>query len=128
LEYRCKFCFDEPAKATLPGPLDVYRVIGKDGKADRDVILLRGVDSVYSFMKKTDQSFIKLNKTVMEHGEVTYDVPDMCALIESTAHHLSLLRPEHRRFRDAVEYPVIISPAVEKAKKTFLRQFETGKL
>ena len=124
MEYLCKVCVDEPSKATLPGPVDIYRVIGKDGLADRDVILLRGADSIDAFMNPSDQGKIKLNQQVMTRGEITYDLPDMCQLIESTAYHLGLFRPEHKRFRGAVEYPVIISPTLKTLQAEFARKFQ----
>lgn len=124
----CKICVNNPAKGTLPGQLEVYRIIGKDGKADRDVILLRDVDSIDDFIAHSDEGYIKLNQQVMTHGEITYDIPDMCQLIEITAYHLSLLRPEHKRFRNAVEYPVVISPTVQRIQADFVRRFQTGRL
>ncbi len=128
LQYRCKLCTDNPAKGTWPGPLDVYRIIGKDGKADRDVILLRGVDSIDTFVGAEDQGYIKLNRTVMDHGELAYEIPDMCQVIENTAYHLGLLRPEYKRFRNASSYPVVISPTLERVRGDFRRRFETGKI
>ncbi|MBI5697081.1 MAG: hypothetical protein HZC29_00955 [Thaumarchaeota archaeon] len=125
LEYICKVCADEGDKATLPGPLDVYRIISKkDGKADRDVILLRGVDSIENFMQPTDEDYVKLNQQVMTRGEVTYDLPDMCQLMENTAYHMGLLRAEHKKFSGAVEYHVVISPTVLKIHAEFVRRYQ----
>ncbi len=128
MEYRCKLSLSNPKKGTLPGRLDVYRIIGKDGKADRDIILMRGVDSIDSFMQKTDQDSLKLNRTVMEHGEITYELPDMLKIIENTKYHLGLFRPEYKRFIGAAEYPVVVSPTIEKVRSDFFERFKTGRL
>jgi len=128
LTHTCKVCAQELSKGTLPGILDVYRIIGKDGKADRDVILLRGVDSIDHFMFSADQGKIQLNQQVMQHGELSYDIPDMCKLIEFAAYHRNLLRPEHRRFRNATEYPVIISPTIQKIQEQFTKKYAQGRL
>ena len=128
MEYICKICTDNPEKGTLPGALDIYRIIGRDGKADRDVRLLRRVDSIDEFMQPTDEGRIKLNTQVITRGEITYDIPDICTFTENTAYHLGLLREEHKRFRDAVPYPVITSPTIEKIKREYERRFRDGKL
>ncbi|MBM3199547.1 hypothetical protein FJZ53_01330 [Candidatus Woesearchaeota archaeon] len=128
LENICKVCIDEPSKGTLPGQLDVYRVIGKDGKADRDVILSRGVDKIDDFLKHSDKHYMKLNQEVMRNGEITYDLPDMCAVIERTAEHLNMLRPEHKRFKGAKPYDVIISDTVKKIQESVHKKFVEKKL
>lgn len=118
-EFVCKVCRNDAYKGTLPGMLDVYRIIGSDGKADRDVILLRDVDLIGDFMQKSDSGYLKLNQQVMTHGQITYDLPDMIKLIKDSAYHMSLLRAEHKRFRDAVEYPVNVSPTVLRLQAEF---------
>lgn len=120
---RFKVCLDNPAKSTFPGPLDVYRIIGEDGKADRDVILLRDIDLIRDLIKRRE-NYIKLTTRVMEHNELVYDLPDMCQIIENTTYHLGLLRPEHKRFRNASEYPVIVSDTIQKIRENHARQFQ----
>ncbi len=122
----CKVCKDSRNKGTLPGQLDIYRIIGRDGKADRDVILLRGAEKIDAFMERSDQDKILLNRRVIEHGQLIYDVPDMCTLIESRAYHMGLLRPEHKRFIGAEPYNVIISPAVKQARDVFEKKALAG--
>jgi nicotinate phosphoribosyltransferase len=119
----CKVCLNNPEKGTLPGRLDVYRIIGSDGMADRDVILLREVDAINDYMKPEDQRYIKLTQRIMENGKVVYKFPDMCELIETTKYHMGLIRPEHKRFRNAVEYPVIVSPTVQRLRENITRQY-----
>jgi hypothetical protein len=91
--------------------------------ADRDVILMRGVDSIDDFMKSADQRYIKLSQRIMEHGKLVYQFPDMCQLMETTKYHMSLLRPEYKRFRGAAEYSVVISPTIERARENIAKQF-----
>jgi len=120
---KCKISKNDPAKSTLPGKLDVYRIIGKDGKADRDVILLRGIDAIDDHITRNDCGYIKLNRQVMKSGELCYDIPDMCQLIEDTRHHLGLLRPEHKLFRNAAAYPVIVSETILKIRQDLLKSW-----
>lgn len=127
MDYVSKVSRANPAKGTLPGFLDVYRIIGKDNYADRDVILLRNVDSIAEYVKP-GEDVIQLNQRVMDRGELCYDIPDMCEIMENTRKHLALLRPEHKLFVGAQPYQVIISETVKKIQREFARKFDTGRL
>ena len=125
---RCKVSANNPAKGTLPGQLDVYRIIDREGYARKDVVLLRGVDSIDNFIEKSDQDYIKLNQRVMENGEMTYDLPDMCQIIENTKYHMGLLRPVVKRFRGAESYEVQISNTVKRAQENIAGKFGQGRM
>ncbi|NOZ81202.1 MAG: hypothetical protein GXP63_06030 [DPANN group archaeon] len=121
MEARAKISTNSPGKSTLPGPIAVYRIIGKDGKADRDIILNPVIDDIESY-RNIGEDYIQLDQQVMKDGELVYDLPDMCEIIENAKYHLSLLKPEHKRFKGAVPYPVTISDTVQKAKETYAKR------
>ncbi|MBI2547336.1 MAG: hypothetical protein HYW23_02710 [Candidatus Aenigmarchaeota archaeon] len=123
LEPVCKVSFNNPAKGTLPGKLDVYRVIGKDGKADRDVVIARDLESIDRYLRTDDEDHIKLNQTVMVGRELNYDILDMNGVIANARYHLELLRDEHKKFRDAKPYPVIISDVVQRVRDEFAQKY-----
>ncbi len=119
----CKIVKNNPSKATLPGVLDVYRIISKsDGKADRDVILMRDVDNIKDFMTSEDQEALKLTVQFLDKGEQVYNFPSPSELDKTREKFLGLMRPEYLKFKGAKEYKVIVSPTVEAAKNTYYEQ------
>jgi nicotinate phosphoribosyltransferase len=111
----CKVSSRDPAKGTLPGPLDVHRILGRDGRAVRDAVVRRGEAAPL----EPGETSIKLNQMVMEKGRLMYDVPDMNQVRENARRHLGLLREEHRRFQGATPYPVVLSDAVRRLRDEF---------
>ncbi len=127
MENVCKVCVANPEKATLPGKLDVYRVVGRGGKADRDVVVARDLETVDTYMKKDDEGYLKLSQTVVTDGQLVYEVPDMNEVRETARYHLGLLRDEHKAFKDAKPYPVIISDCVLRMRNEFMKKYGVRK-
>lgn len=123
----CKIVRNNPEKGTLPGLLQVYRILGSDGKADRDLILMQD-EKIDDYMKKEDTGSILLTQKVMEKGKLIYNVPDMCQIMETTKYHMSLIREENKRFKDAVPYRVIVSDKIKKTRLDFSKKFDEGSL
>lgn len=122
-----KVCSDNPEKGTKPDPRDVYRIIGSDGYAARDVVLFRPTDSIADFVNVGEDA-VKLTQRVMVHNELDYDIPDMCTLIETRAKNLALFKLEHRKFKGATKYPVVISPTIKQIEKSYRRKHATGRV
>lgn len=115
LEPVCKVSKNHPSKGTLPGALDVHRILGADGKALRDEITARGEAP----RLRSGETAMKLNQPVMIRGERVAEVPGLLEARETAQRHLALLRPEHRRFRGAVPYPVEISETVRRHREAY---------
>lgn len=115
LEPVCKVSRNDPGKGTLPGALDVHRILGTDGKALRDEITARGEAPNLG----QGESGLKLNQRVMTRGELTVDVPGLLDLRETAKRHLALFRDEHLRFRGAVPYPVVVSETVRRIREAY---------
>ncbi|HEX7898214.1 MAG TPA: hypothetical protein VF950_10665 [Planctomycetota bacterium] len=118
LEPVCKLSKDAPGKGTLPGRLDVHRILGADGLAVRDEICARGE----SPRLERGESSLKLNQTVMVQGGLAADIPGLLEARENAKRHLALLRDEHTRFRGAVPYPVVVSETVRKTREAFAKR------
>jgi nicotinate phosphoribosyltransferase len=118
LEPCCKVSKNDPSKGTLPGALDVHRILGADGLAVRDEITARGE----SPRPARGETSMKLNQTVMVRGELVVDVPGLLEARENARRHLALLRDEHTRFRSAVPYPVVVSDTVTRIREAFARR------
>lgn len=111
----CKVSKNDPAKGTLPGALDVHRILGADGKASRDEITARGEAPTLD----RSETSLKLNRPVMARGELVAEVPGLLEARETAKKHLALFREEHVRFRGAVPYPVVISETVRKTREAY---------
>ncbi|PIN69834.1 hypothetical protein COV93_03905 [Candidatus Woesearchaeota archaeon CG11_big_fil_rev_8_21_14_0_20_43_8] len=123
--YVCKVSANNPTKSTLPGRLDVYRVIGPGGYAERDVILMRGIDEICDHISPGEDAEL-LTKKVIEHGRQIYDFPSMTEIMATRERFLSIMKEEHIRFTGAEEYPVVVSGTVTKAKEEFSKRFLRG--
>ena len=111
----CKVSKNAPAKGTLPGALDIHRILGRDGLAVRDEITGRGEAP----RLEPGETSLKLNQPVMKNGALVAEVPGLLEARETAKRHLALLRPEHTRFRGAVPYPVVVSDAVQRTRSDF---------
>jgi nicotinate phosphoribosyltransferase len=118
LEPVCKVSANDPAKGTLPGALDVHRILGPDGKAVRDEITARGEAPGLT----VGESGLKLNQPVMVRGELAVDLPSLLDIRENARRHLSLFREEHLRFRGAVPYPVTVSETVRNIREAYAKR------
>ncbi len=118
LEPVCKVSKNDPAKGTLPGALDVHRVLGRDGLALRDEICVRGEAP----RLEPGESTMKLNGPVMKNGELLGEVPGLLEARENARKHLALLRPEHKRFRGAAPYPVVVSETVQRLRASYAQR------
>ena len=122
----CKMVKNNPSKATLPGRLEVYRVLSKeDGMADRDLILMAGED-VKNYLTEEDLEAVKLTKQFVEKGKQVYDFPKITEVEATREFWLNKIRPEYLNFKEASEYPVLISPLVEKAKEEYKNKIYGG--
>jgi nicotinate phosphoribosyltransferase len=115
LEPVCKVSKNAPAKGTLPGALDVHRILGRDGLAVRDEITARGEPP----RLEPGETPLKLNQPVMKNGELVAEVPGPLEARETARKHLALLREEHKRFRGATPFPVVVSDAVQRLRAAY---------
>ena len=94
---------EEPAKATIGGNLQVYR-ISKDDYYVRDVITLIG-ESIGSFLNVGERAKPLLFK-VVENGELKYDFPSLDEIVK-------LRKEEMKKFKNIETYQVVRSPGVQ---------------
>ena len=102
-------------KVTLPGRKQVYRFKDAQGKFKKDTIALANekVDGEPLLMK------------VMEKGKVTYDFPSLSEIRAAAAENLALLPDRYKTVTGASEYPVSLSPNLEKMMENLRKKLLT---
>ena len=105
-------------KVTLPGRKQVYRFKNADGKFKKDVIALANekVDGEPLLMK------------VMEKGELTYDFPSISEIRAAAAENLMLLPAKYKTVTGAPEYPVELSPNLDKMMENLRKKLLTNEV
>lgn len=91
-------------KVTLPGRKQVYRFKDEKGIFEKDVIALE--------TEKAEGE--PLLAKVVEKGEIAYDFPSLKEIRATAAKSLALLPEKYKKVTSAFEYPVEISPELEK--------------
>lgn len=132
---------EERIKATLPGALDVLRIIGDDGQFAGDVIVpldsQMGIDTTTREIVSVDpldnirrKSFrrrsrvIRPLQTFWQNGHVQYDYMDVRAAQARGRESLSRLDPEHRRLLNPHRY---VAGVEQSLNKTFTRALERNR-
>ncbi len=86
-------------KNTLPGRKQVYRVYDKNGDLVKDIITLAAEKSIGE----------SLLRKVVENGKVTYVLPSLKEIRNTTALNLSHLPQRYKNLTDPPKYPVELS-------------------
>ena len=93
-------------KVTLPGKKSVFRVLGKNGKYEKDII---GVEEEKINYKNTYPLLIR----VMEKGRIIYDLPSLSKIRERFLENLNRAPDELKDIHGVHKYPVVVSPSLE---------------
>ncbi|TFE00480.1 nicotinate phosphoribosyltransferase [Jeotgalibacillus salarius] len=110
-------------KVTTPGMKRVYRIINRvNNKSEGDYITLEGEDPqaedhlkmfhpVHTFVTKFVTNFEArdLHQTVIDNGELQYELPSPERIKQYLAENLQLLWDEYKRSMNPEEYPVDLS-------------------
>ena len=104
---------ENPAKSTLPGIKQVYRVSGKDGMFTKDIIALED-ESIDSYLEQGETIEPLLIK-VIEKGKQVYNIPSIKEMSEYRKERISRLPEMYRKGKE--QYPVIISEGIRKAQE-----------
>ncbi|MGI5888702.1 MAG: nicotinate phosphoribosyltransferase [Oscillospiraceae bacterium] len=109
-------------KITTPGFKKVYRIYGKEGKAEADLIALRGeefdfskpielFDPEYTWKRKTFEGYTakELLVPIFKNGKQVYDKPDIEAIRENCRREVGTLWDEVLRFDNPHNYYVDLS-------------------
>ncbi|MBT5023118.1 hypothetical protein HOK51_04390 [Candidatus Woesearchaeota archaeon] len=117
----CKIVKNNPSKATLPGRLEVYRVLStEDGMANHDLILMAG-EKAEDYLTEGEEA-VKLTKQFVKDGELVHDFGKLTDTQDRREFWLNKMRPQYMKFKGADEYPVKVSPLVEKAKTEYAKR------
>ncbi len=93
-------------KATIPGPKQVYRIEGENGKYSKDVIALFGGENLYD----GEHQVFKF----VESGKACRSVPPPYEAQKFAAHELLKMPPEILPPDAYAEYPVELGPELKK--------------
>lgn len=93
-------------KLTLPGKKSVFRILGSDGKFERDLIAVEGEKI------KLKNAYPILTK-VMEKGNIVYDLPSLSKIRERFLENLQRLPDCLKNIEETQEYKVKISPSLK---------------
>jgi nicotinate phosphoribosyltransferase len=99
-------------KVTLPGRKQVYRFKDAEGKFKKDTIALAN--------EKVEGEPLLVK--VMEKGKVTYDFPSLSEIRAAAAENLALLPDKYKAVTGAAEYPVALSPNLEKTMENLRKK------
>jgi nicotinate phosphoribosyltransferase len=105
-------------KVTLPGRKQVYRFKDAEGKFKKDTIALAN--------EKVDGEPLLVK--VMEKGTVTYDFPSLSEIRAAAAENLALLPDKYKAVTGATEYPVELSPNLEKMMENLRKKLLTNEV
>jgi len=125
-----------PEKISTPGLKKVYRIInGKNGKAEGDYIALEHENPqqekrlkmfhpVYTHIMKFVTGFEarELHHTIIENGELVYELPSIAEIRRYVKENLELLWDEYKRALNPAEYPVDLSQACWDNKMRIIRE------
>ncbi|WP_110931432.1 nicotinate phosphoribosyltransferase [Paenibacillus bouchesdurhonensis] len=112
-----------PEKITTPGRKKVYRIINKSNqKSEGDYIALEHENPqreerlkmfhpVHTFIAKFVTNFEarELHQTILEDGELVYELPTLQEIRQFAAGNLGVLWEEYKRLLNPAEYPVNLS-------------------
>ncbi len=115
-ELRGKFS-ENPAKATLPGIKQIYRVINEDGYYQRDIIALEGED-IGQYLKDGERTE-ELLVPIIKNGKQVYDFPTIETISQRRKEQLA-------HFQDVSAYEVLISSGIEIAQSQFREKVRGG--
>ena len=99
-----KQSLDEPAKATIPGKKQIYRVADADGGYVRDCVTL---------WDEPISEGQPLLVPIIQDGALTYTFPTLHDIQARTAAELERLRDSHKSLTDAEPYPVEFHPTLK---------------
>ncbi len=108
---------EDPAKSTLPGIKQIYRVSGKDSMFTKDIIALEG-ESIDSYLEQGETAEPLLIK-VIEKGKQVYDIPSIKEMSEYRKERLSRLPEKYKTGKE--KYPVIISQGIREAQEKVMQ-------
>lgn len=104
---------EDPAKSTLPGIKQVYRISGKDHMFTKDIIALEG-ESIDSYLEQGETAEPLLIK-VIDKGKQAYDLSLIKDSREFRKERLSRLPEKYKAGKE--KYPVIISHGIREAQE-----------
>ena len=96
---------EDTGKSTLPSRKQVYRLYDDNGNYVRDVIGL---------WEKDSQDGEPLLVPVVLKGKLVYSFPDLFEIQRKVKTELARLPEQYKRLTDAEEYPVVLSPELER--------------
>ena len=98
-----KQSLDEPAKATIPGKKQIYRITDAGGNYIKDRVTLWDVE-----VPEGQPLLIP----IIQNGELVYDFPNLHAMQERTIVELEKLPDCHKHLSNAISYPVALDSVV----------------
>ncbi len=101
-------------KITLPGKKQIFRQIDETMRYSKDIIGLEDEEIEGS----------SLLAQVMKRGEITYELPALKEIRESTLKNLSRLPEQYKMLRSPRKYPVELSTGLKKMLSQLLRQLK----
>lgn len=103
-------------KATFPGRKQIFRVVGKDGFYERDVIGLED--------ERIDGKSLLIK--VMSNGKIVYDLPELEDIKKTTLENLSKLPESYKKLKNAPNYPVKLGSGLEELVSDQTRRASGG--
>lgn len=100
---------DEPAKATIPGEKQVYRLTTTDGYYAGDIITLW-----HDYIPDAGHPLLI---PIIENGTLVYSFPELRDIQKLTATELKKLPHKHKRLDKGELYPVELNSSVQKLLK-----------
>ncbi|MFW5645431.1 MAG: nicotinate phosphoribosyltransferase, partial [Bacteroidota bacterium] len=122
------------AKMTLPGKKDLYRLLdGNDNFYGGDLICLQNEDAkmMYHPLDKSKNMDISefrkenLHHKVMDHGKIRINRKSVNEIADFSAHRLSKLSDEYKRFDNPHVYKVGISPELMNLRDNLRQTFKS---
>ncbi|MBI3992814.1 MAG: nicotinate phosphoribosyltransferase [Candidatus Lambdaproteobacteria bacterium] len=132
-EYKLKLS-DQKAKISIPGVLQVYRCIDRQGTFEADAILDIGErpEEVAMIVDPNDNTNVKrvdnmaskepLLVEVFRGGTLVYDPPGLAAIRARVGAQLALVDGSHKRLENPHIYPVGLSPHLNALRDRMIRQ------
>jgi len=101
-------------KITLPGRKQVFRLKDSNGNFSGDVIALHNEEI------EGESLLLK----VIERGKLVYDLPSIVEIRKVALENLSRLPERYKRLKKPAEYPVTLSPKLEKLVRQLSRELK----
>ena len=132
-QYKLKLS-DQKAKISIPGVLQVYRCIDRQGQFEADAILdiNERPEDVAMIVDPNDNTNVKrvgdmvskepLLVEVFRGGTLVYDTPDLSAIRARVSAQLALLDSSHKRLENPHIYPVGLSPHLNTLRDGMIRR------